>query len=186
MSQATFKLLLASTQRWADSGKPCDLAILLFIGDTGCRAGELCKLEIQDVDLEECKAEVDGKTGKRTVHFTEPTAKAIQAWLKVRPQNEHSNLFLSMRLEAPLTPNGLRQILHRHALRAHIDARHNPHAIRHMVGQTWLDNGANLVQVKEKLGHTDIRTTAMFYSHQDDQGRAKAATEQFSIVSQMT
>lgn len=51
------------------------------------------------------------------------------------------------------------------------------------MGQLWLDDGANLVIVQKKLGHTDIRTTAMFYSHQDE--RVKLATERFSLVKKL-
>lgn len=80
-----------------------------------------------------------------------------------------------------MTVSGVWQMLRRHAIRAGIEGRYNPHAIRHLVGQAWLDDGANLELVKEKLGHKDIRTTSLFYSHQD-RGRVKSATERFSLV----
>jgi site-specific recombinase XerD len=59
--------------------------------------------------------------------------------------------------------------------------RFNPQSIRHRVGQAWIDKGANLELVRQKLGHADITTTAMFYANQDRE-RVKRATKKYSIL----
>ena len=153
--------------------RPRDLAVLLFLADTGCRVGELVNLKLGDVDLVERAAQVNGKTGGRGLDFTERTAQAVEAWLTVRDGPEET-LF-------GLTGNGVRLMLRRLGARAGVVGRCNPHSIRHLVGQAWLDDGANLEIVRQKLGHKDIQVTAMFYSHQD-RTRVKAASERYSLV----
>ncbi len=157
----------------AERGRPRDLAVLLFLADTGCRVGELVSLRVSDVDVVGREAWVNGKTGGRWVDFTGRTAKAVEAWLTVRDGPEES-LFR-------MTADAVRKMLRRLAKRAGVEGRVNPHSIRHLVGQAWLDDGANLELVRMKLGHKDITTTAMFYAHQDRE-RVRAATEKFSLV----
>ena len=160
------RLLAAAVQ-------PRDLAVLLFLADTGCRVGELVKLKLADVNLGECEARVNGKSGGRQVDFTERTVRAVEAWLTVRDGPEET-LF-------GMTGNGVRLMLRRLGARAGVTGRVNPHSIRHLVGQAWLDDGANLEIVRQKLGHKDIQVTAMFYSHQD-RTRVKAASGKYSLV----
>jgi integrase/recombinase XerD len=156
----------------AEEGKPRDLAVLLFLADTGCRVGEVVALTRLDVNLAHREAIVRGKTGARVVDFTERTAEALEA-LNVS-RNGAGSVF-------GMTGNAVRKMLQRLAGRAGVTGRVNPHSIRHLVGQAWLDDGANLELVRQKLGHADIQVTAMFYAHQD-RARVKAATERFSLV----
>ena len=78
MERENLQLLIASAERWAEEGKPRDLAMMLFMADTGCRSGELCSLKLEDVDLEKREAWVEGKTGGRWVDFIERKAGVIQ------------------------------------------------------------------------------------------------------------
>jgi len=155
----------------AAESRPRDLAVLLFLADTGCRVGELVRLEWNQVDLAERCAWVNGKTGGRYVDFTGRTAEALGRLLAV----SDGPLVFGM------TGNAVRKMLARLGARAGVTGRVNPHSIRHLVGQAWLDDGANLELVRQKLGHRDIQVTAMFYAHQDRE-RVRAATERFSLV----
>ena len=157
----------------AADGRSRDHAVLLFLADTGCRVGELVKLRVGDVCLEQCEARVNGKSGGRWVEFTERTAEALRAWLAVRDVDGEAVF--------GMTANAVRLMLRRLGARAGVKGRVNPHSIRHLVGQAWLDDGANLELVRQKLGHKDIQVTAMFYSHQD-RSRVKAASERYSLV----
>jgi len=155
----------------AAGGRPRDLAVLLFLADTGCRVGELVGLERSDVNVEERCAWVSGKTGGRWVDFTERTAGALERWLVI---SDSSSVF-------GMTGNAVRKMLVRLAEKAGVAGRVNPHSVRHLVGQAWLDDGANLELVRQKLGHRDITVTANFYAHQDRE-RVRVATERFSLV----
>lgn len=177
--------LVAVAEKRAEAGRPpaCagrrDLALLLFLVETGCRVGECASLRVGWLDLEEGDGLVEGKTGQRAVDFTWVTAEALGAWLAVRPAAGH-NLVWVGRYGSGLSAGGIYGVLRRLAKEAGVKGRFNPHSIRHLVGQSWADQ-VNLELVRRKLGHADIRTTAAFYSNQDRK-RVKAATRRLSLV----
>lgn len=156
-----------------------DLAVLLFLLDTGARAGELLAVDLTDLDLARGEVITRGKCGKRVLDFTEPTIEALRAWLLVRPGSDGRALFTTAK--GRLTSWGLYKLLWRLARRTGGVRRFNPQAIRHRVGQGWIDAGANLEIVRIKLGHKEITTTSLFYAHQD-RPRMRAATRKYSLV----
>jgi len=75
-----------------------DRAVIRFPFDTGCRAGGLCGLQVDNVDLERHRAVVTEKGGKvRLVFFREETTQALAAWLAVCPQDRGPWLFVSFK-----------------------------------------------------------------------------------------
>lgn len=174
------RLIDATTER----GNVRDLAILMFIADTGARRGEVVKLRMADLLLDNCDAWVDGKSGRALVDYTPATAGVLRIWLEQRPDVDHDFVFVGgtsptcPKPGQPLQPGAINSLLRRIAKRAGVNGRCNPHSIRHLVGQTFTDN-VNLELVRQKLRHTNINTTAMFYSHQD-RSRVKAATILYS------
>ncbi|RMH01292.1 MAG: hypothetical protein D6706_02115 [Chloroflexi bacterium] len=156
-----------------------DKAIIMFLADTGCRAGEVCNLTIEETDLPNRCALVDGKTGPRRVYFTTETAAAVLEWLTHHPTGTGA-LFTTLsgpRFAQAITTDTLYLMLRRAARRAGVN-RFNPHSIRHLVGQIWADQ-TNLELTRQKLGHQDIATTAI-YANQDD-SRLIAATDRLSL-----
>jgi integrase/recombinase XerC len=157
-----------------------ELALMIF-ADTGCRTGELCGISIGDIDFENNEILVDGKTGKRLLDFTEKTSIVLKSYIASRGTIPYSSqaLFLN-NAGKQMTMNQIYMRFRKIAGKLDIK-RFNPQSIRHRVGQGWLDQGANLELVRQKLGHKDIQTTALYYSHQD-RTRSKIATKKFSIV----
>jgi site-specific recombinase XerD len=74
------ELLLAGAQF-----EPRDRAILLLLAESGCRAGEAAALRIQDLELGNESALVDGKGDKRRIFFGDGAVTAIRAWLTSAP-----------------------------------------------------------------------------------------------------
>lgn len=167
----------------AAQGRPRDLALVMFLADTGCRRGEAAGLVLSCLRLDKLEATVSGKTGIRDVDYTAATAAALKMWLDVRRPAEHDYVFTGQgnaNMGGPLNPRALNDILHRLAHRAGVRGRYNPQSLRHLVGQTWTDR-VNLELVRMKLGHSSVTTTAMFYAHQDME-RVKAATGLNSLL----
>jgi site-specific recombinase XerC len=173
--QEDLDLLIDEAER---RGLALELAVILFLADTACRAGELRQLNLTDIDLVRLEAHCNGKTGVGILDFTERTAEAIRAWLTIRPATDPTALFTTRR--GRLSYGRLYDCIEALAHELGIQ-RHNPHSIRHRVGQGWIDAGANLELVRLKLRHRDISTTAMTYGNQD-RPRIKAATKKYSIV----
>ncbi len=164
-----------------------DRALLLFLLDTGARAGGICALITDNLNLEEGKAVLTEKDGRaRRVPFTRLTARALHRWLAVRPLAAKT-VFCSLGPAtshplhgAILTTNGLHQIFKRLAKKAGVTGRFNPHAFRHGFAREALRNGGNLPYVSRVLGQNP-QTTLLFYGIFDDR-ESQEMHEQFSPV----
>lgn len=142
-----------------------DAAILEMLYGSGLRVGELCSLDITDIDLPRGRAIVWGKGGKqRTVPVSEPSGVALHHWLEthrrrlVSAATPPGALFLNQRGRR-ITPRDVRRILDRRAA-----SPTHPHALRHTFATHLLDGGADLRAVQELLGHADLGTTQR-YTH---------------------
>ncbi|MCX8066333.1 MAG: tyrosine-type recombinase/integrase, partial [Anaerolineae bacterium] len=143
-----------------------DRAIILFLADTACRVAGLCGLRVEDVDLEKGLALVKEKGNRaRKVLFNPPTAKALEAWLKVRPQEYGSWLFVSLgnKAKGRLSTSGVRQMLRRRGKQAGIKGRISPHMFRHSFAREFLLNGGDLATLSDLLGHSSV--AAVSYTH---------------------
>ena len=155
-----FKTLLRSIGR--HSRKPIrDLAITLFLFDTGCRVGGLCGLKMSDLDLKNQSAYVyekgRGANGQgRWVFLEPPTAVVLSAYLEQRPED--------LQTVFGVTENGVNQMLRRRKADGNITGPINPHSFRHGAARNWLVNGGSLPLVSQLLGHKSTLVTSMFYA----------------------
>jgi len=144
-----------------------DRAMMLFLADTGCRAGGLVGLRVQDVDIEAGLAAVTEKRGKtRLVPFIEPTGEALRAWLAVRPQDKGPWVFIGLASHSrgALTPNSVLQAIKRRAERAGVTGTVNPHAFRHTFARQFLLSGGDLATLSELMGHESVEVTKDYYA----------------------
>ncbi|MCK4177745.1 tyrosine-type recombinase/integrase [Aciditerrimonas ferrireducens] len=142
-----------------------DAAIVELLYAAGLRVGELCGLDLVDLDLAAGVVQVKGKGGRaRVVPIHQLCRTRLEAWLARR------SLLLAgdARPEAAVFVNrhgrrlGPRDV---HRLVARIsDRRAHPHELRHSFATHLLDNGADLRVVQELLGHASIRSTQV-YTH---------------------
>ena len=134
-----------------------DQALILFMADSGVRLAELCGLQVGDVDLGSCSAIVVGKGDQeRFVFFSDETARALAAWLTVRPSSVE-NLF-------GLRYHSVAGLLRRLAKRAHVEERVHPHALR----KTAATKYAAIVDVhtlKAIFGWSQLETSEFYVSH---------------------
>jgi len=166
-----------------------DLAIVLFLADTGCRVGGLSHLKIENIDLNNNRAIVfeKGKGGnakKRTVFFGERTTYALSRLLTQRPPDEEIHqsaveyLLLGLRKRdgyyQMLSETGIYQILKRLAKKWGIKEGFNPHNFRHGAIRGWLSNGMPLSLASQLAGHSSVTVTADIYGTANEEELSRA------------
>jgi integrase/recombinase XerD len=140
-----------------------DAALYLFILDTGCRCGGVCKLTLDKLNLKRRRAMVKDKgNNEHPVFFSVTTAIALRSWLEVRPAVESQAVFLSFATMDHLTPAGITMTLRRLCKRSNTKVI-GPHAIRHAVGVHLANNGEQLSLIRELFGHTASTVTLDSY-----------------------
>lgn len=143
-------------------------ALLEFMYSSGCRAAEVCGLKLKDLNLERGTALVFGKGRKeRLVGIGAAARRAIKLYLDVfrRPARDprHAQVVFLTWDGRRLTTRALGKIVETCARHAHIPGIH-PHTLRHAFATHMIDNGAGILDVKELLGHSSVRSTQI-YTH---------------------
>jgi integrase/recombinase XerC len=166
------RALLEAAARHADDGTPVgvrDVAVIELLYATGIRVGELCGLDIDDVDHERRVVRVLGKGRKeRTVPFGTPAEKALGQWLALgRPRlavpGSGPALFLGAR-GGRLDQRAVRSLVHARLADVPGAPDLGPHGLRHTAATHLLEGGADLRTVQELLGHASLATTQI-YTH---------------------
>ena len=150
-----------------------DRAIMETLYGCGLRVSELISLEISKVFADEGYLVVRGKGSKeRMVPMSDAAIAEIADWLKdrarmaVRPGDENI-LFLNRR-GGRLTRQRAFQIVRGLAEAAGIRKTISPHTLRHSFATHLLRNGANLMLIREMLGHSDLSTTQIYTNLAND------------------
>ncbi|MGU3433501.1 tyrosine recombinase XerC [Actinomycetes bacterium M1A6_2h] len=146
-----------------------DRLIVELLYSTGIRVGELCGLDVDDVDLERRLVRVIGKGNKeRSAPFGAPAAGAVGSWLEAgRPALASAvsgpALLLGKR-GGRLDQRQARSVVHEvlSAIPGAPDL--GPHGLRHSAATHLLEGGADLRVVQEILGHASLATTQL-YTH---------------------
>jgi integrase/recombinase XerC len=166
------RALLEAASAAADDGGPVglrDVAILELLYATGIRVGELCGLDVDDVDRSRRVVRVLGKGSKeRTVPYGVPADRAIGRWLEVgRPQlftpGAGAAMFLGARGRR-IDQRAVRTLVHARLAAVPDAPDMGPHGLRHTAATHLLEGGADLRTVQELLGHASLATTQI-YTH---------------------
>ncbi|MBY9075779.1 tyrosine recombinase XerC [Nocardioides sp. WL0053] len=173
------KLLAAAATR-ADDGSPVglrDVAILELLYATGIRVGELCGLDVDDVDRERRVVRVLGKGRKeRTVPYGQPADRALAVWLggprtALAVHGSGAALFLGVR-GGRIDQRAVRSMVHARLADVPGAPDLGPHGLRHTAATHLLEGGADLRTVQELLGHASLATTQIYTHVTTDRLRA--------------
>src|SRR5215469_2757 len=165
LSSEHVKRALACCDRRTGIGRR-DYAILILLARLGLRAGEVCSLQLQDIDWDVGSLKVRGK-GNYSAQLPLPTdvGRAIAAYLK--DGRQHSlNRSVFLKTCAPvanLNSGTIGLIVNKALARAGINAsQKGPHQFRHALATKMLRQGASLPEIGEILRHQHLQTTAIY------------------------
>ena len=139
-----------------------DLAMIDLLYSTGIRVGELVRLNIADVNLEQRECVVFGKGDKeRRVYFDAKAKIHLMDYIASRTDNNPA-LFVSLngshkRLQISGVEIRLRQLGRKLSL-----GRIHPHKFRRTMATRAIDKGMPIEQVQKILGHSQIDTTMQY------------------------
>lgn len=147
-----------------------DKAILLFLLDTGVRAGELLSLNISDVN--QATGEVLVRQGKgnkpRYVYIGKHTKRALRKYLKNRKDNYPALWVTHPYVESGrLTYSGLRSMIKRRANQADVDTP-ALHDFRRAFALNFLRNGGDIYSLQNLMGHADLQVLRRYLAQTTD------------------
>jgi integrase len=140
--------------------------ILGMLYGCGLRSYELCALKLADVDFDRKSIFVKRKKGNydRYVPLSDHLARGLKKYIAT--ENPQTWLFNSQVTKSgnprAMTTNGLRWIVKENRSKIHSKKKITAHTMRHTYATHLLEDGLNLVSLKELLGHAFIETTLIY------------------------
>lgn len=140
--------------------------IFMLIYGTGLRISEAATLKVEDIDSTNMRIFVRNGKGEKERYTVLPKAslEMLRKYYRMyKPKHPEGYMFLN-RAGNPMKPERLRVFFRRYRKKAKIDESFIVHSLRHSFATKLIEEGVPLVQVKELLGHSCIRST-MTYVH---------------------
>ncbi len=138
--------------------------VLSLIYSAGLRGQEVINLKISDIDFERKTIHIrQTKYKKDRILPLSPTM-AIGLRKYLGAENPHIWLFNGKQAESKYSTRGLSWVMRENLKKTSITKEVNLHSLRHTYATHLLEEGVNIVSLKELLGHSQI-TTTMIYLH---------------------
>jgi len=140
-----------------------DRAILELLYNTGLRLAEISSIKRGDIDFQAGEIKVLGKGNKeRIVPIGENAAKILTAYMDSKKSED--DFIFSNKYGEKLGRRGIARVVKKYGAKVIEEKKFSPHVLRHSFATHLLDEGANLLAVKEMLGHEKLSTTQI-YAH---------------------
>ena len=144
-----------------------DRAILEVLYGCGLRVSEACGLLISHVYVDEGFVRIVGKGDKeRLVPVGGMALDAVKSYMDARPSQFDNDVLFLNRFGRQMSRVAIFNMIKKQALLAGISKTISPHSLRHSFATHLVENGADLRQVQQMLGHESIGTTEI-YTHID-------------------
>jgi integrase len=157
-------LTLAEAQRLVNACDPDFKRLVRAALQTGCRYGELCRLEVADFDPDNGTLTIrQSKSGKsRHVVLTDEGAALFSQWTAGRAGQE---ILLLKATGEPWTKGAQTQLMREACAYAKITPPISFHGLRHTWASLSIMAGMPLPVVSANLGHADGRMVSKHYGH---------------------
>ena len=144
-----------------------DHLLIDMLYSTGMRRSEVAGLKDRDVDLDGHQLKVMGKGNKERLIPTGPELEALIVQYRDRRNAEvgmETDHFFTDIDGNPLTPQRVYALAHKYLAHLPQLSRKGAHVLRHSFATNMLAEGADLMAVKELLGHASLQSTEV-YTH---------------------
>lgn len=145
-----------------------DRLIIEILYSTGIRVSELINIKLSDINFYNNEIKILGKGNKeRIVIFNDTCRDALNKFIKEgrkKLYKKDSEYLFIGRNNGHISSKYVRDIINKIKVKAGVDGKISPHVFRHTFATDMLNNGADLVSVKDLLGHESLNTTSI-YTH---------------------
>lgn len=145
--------------------------ILELLYDSGLRVSELCNIKLSDIDFSNKSIRIIGKGKKeRIVYYGEPCKRIIDLYLngtrdEILGKNKNEYLIIgNKKSNKSLSVRSVELILNNIIESTSLNKKASPHTLRHTFATHLLNDGCDILIVKELLGHSSLDTTGI-YTH---------------------
>jgi site-specific recombinase XerD len=156
-----------------------DAALLALLAGAGLRKSEAIELQLSNFNHRERTLTVIGKGNKERRIFLEDkgTLRALTDWIVLRGGKPGPFLCSITRQGEvslkPLSQDAPYKIVLRRSCEARLESTCTPHGLRHTFATHLLDQGAEITDVQQLLGHARVETTQI-YDHRKEKGQRRA------------
>lgn len=145
--------------------------ILELLYGSGLRVSELCNIKLSDIDFSNKSIRIIGKRKKeRIVYYGEPCKRIIDLYLngtrdEILGKNKNEYLIIgNKKSNKSLSVRSVELILNNIIESTSLNKKASPHTLRHTFATHLLNDGCDILIVKELLGHSSLDTTGI-YTH---------------------
>jgi len=141
--------------------------VIQLLARTGLRVGELCNLDIRDIDLQNLRIIVRSRglwepkgAKERVVRMDSETASLIQKYIS----SQREGLLID------INPSTIRALIKKIAKRAGVRnaEKMTPHKLRHFFAYDFLERGGDVRSLQKLLGHAELSTTEIYLDYSFD------------------
>lgn len=153
-----------------------DKALVLTAYTYGLRASEIGMLRREDIDFERLKIRIQRVKNSITSEYPlrPEVAKAIKRYLRTR--NDDSPILFISRLGNPISRRTLYKMMQKYGQKAGTPKKKREfHALKHSIAVHMLDAEADVMFVKDWLGHKSIQNTGIYAQLTDKARRVFAS-----------
>lgn len=152
------------TQLFAHIENRQDRAMFLLMLRCGLRVSEVAQLRLPDIDWAEKSLRVEQGKGRkdRRVYLSPDALEGLRECQQLRPAKVPGNFFFwnQKRRNCPLSIKAIQKKMERYAQAAGIKA--SCHSLRHTFASNLLEEGAQIISIKEFLGHSSVTSSERY------------------------
>lgn len=141
-----------------------DRALFLLMLRCGPRVSEVAHLKVSDIDWEQKALLVEQGKGRkdRWLYLSSDAVESLRQCLPRRPQSVPGDYFFwnQKRKNNRLSVKAIQKKMERYARAAKIEA--SCHSLRHTFASNLLEEGAEVVSIKEFLGHESVTSSERY------------------------
>jgi site-specific recombinase XerD len=148
-------------QVFAQIHHPMDRALFLLMLRSGLRVSEVAQLQVRDLEWPQQALRIEPGQGRkeRRVYLSADAVASLHPGLQPRPRDVPGELVCwnQKRPSRPLAVKAIQKQIQRYANAAGITA--SCHSLRHTCASNRLEHGAEIVSMREWLGHASISSS---------------------------